>query len=219
MASQITSLTIVDSAVYSRRRSKKTSKLRVTGLCEGNSPVAGEFPAQRASNAENVYLWWRHNGHISVAAWSLVLVTLDLCSSEAGMFPRIRAPLLWPILCDLGPTSQRSYQLIIEILWKSSLLWYIYNDPIRSRNCTSRQRGMCKIVTWFSIYFSFETKFGLWAHKPFAKMGRLSVVTGDLLVHFDPHTTPMLVGCVAKCSENINDISTEMILRAVFDRF
>ena len=37
-----------------RRRSKKTSKLRVTGLCGGNSPVAGEFPAQRASNAENV---------------------------------------------------------------------------------------------------------------------------------------------------------------------
>ena len=35
-----------------RRRSKKTSKFRVTGLCEGNSPVTGEFPAQRASNAE-----------------------------------------------------------------------------------------------------------------------------------------------------------------------
>ena len=31
MASQITSLTIVYSAVYLRRRSKKTSKLRVTG--------------------------------------------------------------------------------------------------------------------------------------------------------------------------------------------
>ena len=30
-----------------RRRSKKTSKLRVTGLCAGNSPVTGEFPAQR----------------------------------------------------------------------------------------------------------------------------------------------------------------------------
>ena len=29
-----------------RRRSKKTSKLRVIGLCEGNSPVTGEFPAQ-----------------------------------------------------------------------------------------------------------------------------------------------------------------------------
>ena len=44
-----------------RCRSKKTSKLRVTGLCEENSPVAGEFPAQRASNAENVSIWWRHH--------------------------------------------------------------------------------------------------------------------------------------------------------------
>ena len=35
MASQITSLTNVYSAVYSRRRAKKTSKLRVTGLLRG----------------------------------------------------------------------------------------------------------------------------------------------------------------------------------------
>ena len=44
-----------------KRISKKTSKLRVTGLCAGNSPVAGEFPPQRASNAENVSIWWRHH--------------------------------------------------------------------------------------------------------------------------------------------------------------
>ena len=43
-----------------RRRSKKTSKLHVTGLCAGNSPVTGEFPAQRASNAKNISNWWRH---------------------------------------------------------------------------------------------------------------------------------------------------------------
>ena len=30
----------------------KTSKFRVTGLCEGNSPVTGEFPAQRVCNAK-----------------------------------------------------------------------------------------------------------------------------------------------------------------------
>ena len=30
-----------------RHRSQKTLKLRVTGLCTGNSPVTGEFPAQR----------------------------------------------------------------------------------------------------------------------------------------------------------------------------
>ena len=49
MASQITSLTIVYSTVYSRRRSKKASKVHVTGLCGGNSPVTGEFIAQRAN--------------------------------------------------------------------------------------------------------------------------------------------------------------------------
>ena len=41
--------------------SKKTPKLRVTGLCDGNSPVTGEFPAQMVSNAENVSIWWRHH--------------------------------------------------------------------------------------------------------------------------------------------------------------
>ena len=44
-----------------RRRSKKTSNLRVTGLCAGNSPETGEFPAQMASYAENVSIWWRHH--------------------------------------------------------------------------------------------------------------------------------------------------------------
>ena len=62
MASQITSLTIVYSTVYSGADKKKTSKLRVTGLCVGNSPGAGEFPAQMARNAENVSIWWRHHG-------------------------------------------------------------------------------------------------------------------------------------------------------------
>ena len=47
-----------------RHRSKKTSKLRVTGLCEGNSPVTGEFPAQRASHAKNVSIRWRYHAHI-----------------------------------------------------------------------------------------------------------------------------------------------------------
>ena len=43
-------------------RSKKTLNIRFTGLCVGNSPVTGEFPAQMASNVENVSIWWRHHG-------------------------------------------------------------------------------------------------------------------------------------------------------------
>ena len=55
-----------------RRRSKKTSKLRVTGLCAWNSPVTGEFPAQMASNAENVSIWWRHHGNSCTSALVLL---------------------------------------------------------------------------------------------------------------------------------------------------
>ena len=47
-----------------RRKSKKTSKLRFTGLCAGNSPGTGEFPAQMASYAENVSIWWRHHEYV-----------------------------------------------------------------------------------------------------------------------------------------------------------
>ena len=54
------------------RTSKKTSKLRVTGLCEGDSPVTGEFPAQSASNAENVSIWWRHHGcEVTATHWKI----------------------------------------------------------------------------------------------------------------------------------------------------
>ena len=44
---------------------EKSSKLRVTGLCMGNSPLTGKFPAQMASNAETVFVWWRHQASAS----------------------------------------------------------------------------------------------------------------------------------------------------------
>ena len=58
IASQITSLTIVYSTVYSGADQRKHQS---TSLCEENSPGTGEFPAQMASNAENVSIWWRHH--------------------------------------------------------------------------------------------------------------------------------------------------------------
>ena len=49
IASQITSLTIDCSTVYSCADQRKYQS---TGFCAGNSPVTGEFPAQMASNAK-----------------------------------------------------------------------------------------------------------------------------------------------------------------------
>ena len=61
-----------------RYRSKKTSKLRVTGLGAGNSPVTDEFPAQMPSNAENVSIWWRHHGLIVTTYFSVTLLAPEL---------------------------------------------------------------------------------------------------------------------------------------------
>ena len=60
MACQITNHAVVYSTVYSGADQRK-HQTRVTGLCEGNSPVTGEFPAQRASNPENVFISLRHH--------------------------------------------------------------------------------------------------------------------------------------------------------------
>ena len=60
MAYQITTLTIVYSAFYSGADQWKhqSSASRALG---GEFTGAGEFPAQMASNAENVSIWWRHH--------------------------------------------------------------------------------------------------------------------------------------------------------------
>ena len=54
MASQIISLTIVYSTVYSGADQRKQQSSTSLAFVRGNSPVTGEFPTQMASSAENV---------------------------------------------------------------------------------------------------------------------------------------------------------------------
>ena len=69
---QITSPAIVYLVLHSGADQRKhQSKLRVTGLCVGNSPATGEFPAQMASNAENVSIWLCHH-------WQQTILTPNL---------------------------------------------------------------------------------------------------------------------------------------------
>ena len=53
MASQIARLTIVYLTVYSGVNQTKHQS--------SESPGTGEFPAQMASNEENISIWWRHH--------------------------------------------------------------------------------------------------------------------------------------------------------------
>ena len=55
-----------------KRLSKETSKLHITGLCEGNPLVIGGFLSQKASDAETVSIWWRHHGRVIRYQWLLL---------------------------------------------------------------------------------------------------------------------------------------------------
>ena len=61
VASQITSLTIVYSTVYSDADQRKHQSSASLAFFVGNSPGTGDFPAQMASNAENDSIRWRNH--------------------------------------------------------------------------------------------------------------------------------------------------------------
>ena len=61
MASRITSLMVVYSTVYSDADQRKHQSSASLAFVWGITGT-GEFPAQRASHAENVSIWWRHHG-------------------------------------------------------------------------------------------------------------------------------------------------------------
>ena len=59
IASQITSLIIAYSAVYSGADQSKHQSSASLAFVWGIHRVTGEFPAQMTSYAENVSIWWR----------------------------------------------------------------------------------------------------------------------------------------------------------------
>ena len=81
----------------------KTWKLHVTGLCEGNSSVTGEFPAQKASNTKNVSIWWRHHGlsdmsHISLSHHGMEMLSTPLAHCQGN--PAFTSGLLFVFNSD-----------------------------------------------------------------------------------------------------------------------
>ena len=73
MASQITGLTIVSSTVYSGADQRKHQSSASLVFVRVNSPGTGEFPAQMASDAENVSFWWRHHGAQCLPTYSRLM--------------------------------------------------------------------------------------------------------------------------------------------------
>ena len=74
MVSQISSLTIVYSTVYSGANQRKHQNSASLAF------VRCEFPAQMASNAENVSIWWRHHDDVL----QCIVETSQSCNYVSG---------------------------------------------------------------------------------------------------------------------------------------
>ena len=85
MGSQTTGVSIPCLTVCSGAVQRKTSKLRVTGLCLGNPPLTCGFPSRTASNVENVSIWWHYHvvtrccGQFANCSYLLKLRKFDFC--------------------------------------------------------------------------------------------------------------------------------------------
>ena len=94
-----------------RCRSKKTSKLCVTGLCVGNSPVTGEFPAQMASDTENVSVFMT-----SSCFGQAVTALLSWPFSWSGCFHKV-----WPVICLRRVLFHRQF---CYCNWNPMRIWF-----------------------------------------------------------------------------------------------
>ena len=124
-----------------------TSKLRVTGLCVGNSSVTGEFATQRASTAENVCIWWRH--HVAFETCSVdppKLLDVRPCRYKPTVYPKkYEHGFCFAVLC-CGYTLT---DLPISIRLTSLALW-------QSNDCPSASKATLMNMDKYFMWIHYE---------------------------------------------------------------
>ena len=122
-----------------RRKLKKASMLRVTGLCEGNSSVIGEFPAQRASNTENVSIWWRHRD-----IFLIVKIDLENLLNVTSNPAHLKQPLH-----RSQRTRMRSFDIFSISCWTNSRISCdLRRYCTQSNECVQSWSHMKRIIVW-----------------------------------------------------------------------
>ena len=129
------------------RRSKKT--LRDTGLCEGNSPVTGELPAQRTSNAENVSIWWRHH----------ICLDLNVLDIYISFKPQVISGQwdIWQLLRRLALRSAQNGHLMWDDIFKCIFvnekfrIWIEISLNFVPKGPIDNNPALVKIMAWHRI--------------------------------------------------------------------
>ena len=89
-------------------------------LC-GEFTGTGEFPAQRASNTENVSIWWRHHDGFNYLFPASLLFTQPFIQKQIK--ENIKAPRHWPLCGEVTgtgefPAQRASYAENVSIWWR-----------------------------------------------------------------------------------------------------
>ena len=109
-----------------RHRSNKTSKLRVTGLCVGNSPVTCEYPAA-VNSQHSSYLWFKKgkpplNGKV----WGVFCGCFEpvMTWAHCHVLKFSRWPALWWDISSWGLFHQRFFSAIFKFDGNFALLLF-----------------------------------------------------------------------------------------------
>ena len=94
---------------------RRRSKLRVTGLCAGNSSVTGEFLAQIASNVENLSIWWRR--HVTQWTTDYIWSNTRFCQTQTQIDNK------WHILANSWSILLSLFDYVCNLIstWWSNL--------------------------------------------------------------------------------------------------
>ena len=96
-----------------------------TGLCEGNPPVTGGIPSQRASNKENISILWRHNGTVFIYNDVQPMQHENTRHSmwQWTFFMKFGISTHWP-LWDAAVIFEHTLQIDIMCnFWEIALIW------------------------------------------------------------------------------------------------
>ena len=162
MVSQITNHTIVHSTAYSGAGQRKPQKLRLTGLCEGSSPVTGESPAQRASKHGkcftpfgDVIMWTAQHLHYSDViykrhcVWHLSHSTQCLYEG-LWRLTKEASRLAFPISCEGTPIISEWQKVITAV--STSMLWRHHDNIHTWQYFDEMIKAWCSIVLFQRIH-------------------------------------------------------------------
>ena len=124
-----------------RRRSKKHQSS--ASLAFVSPPVTGEFPAQRASDAEKVSIWWRHHGQDINRTCRLMGGECFICSQDT---------FSTRVLFTLGTTVNVWFTLPLALTFTTRKLAPGYRTPFKEyHDILCRMCSLIFFGTWILL--------------------------------------------------------------------